>query len=212
MKPQRVLIALLLAGFGTSAAADPLAAGRQVVLHGGSAGTTPCAACHGAEGSGDAAAGFPRLAGQNAAYLTKQINDIRSGNRASPIMRAAVRGLTAQEIQAVAAYYAAQRPAPDKHAEGAIDGAGEQLARHGDPASQVPACDSCHGPDGRGVAPTFPALAGQHPGYLLAQLEAFHRGDRHNDAGGIMAAVAKKLNEAQMGAVANYFANLKTAP
>lgn len=213
MNLQRLVIALGLAGACTVAAAasNPEQAGRQVALHGAAAGGAPCMACHGAHGRGDAAAGFPRLAGQGAAYLAKQLRDFRGGRRANSVMDAAVKNLSDAEITAVAAYYASQHPAPAQRPEGATGGAGEQLARQGDTNAQIPACDSCHGPDGRGMPPTFPALAGQQARYLRAQLDAFHRGDRHNDAGGIMSAVARKLDGAQMDAVANYFANLKPA-
>ena len=65
-------------------------------------GIPACMACHGADGAG--VADFPRLAGQHAKYVVKQLNYIQSLVRAAPVMHGIVKDLTPAEIQAVAAY------------------------------------------------------------------------------------------------------------
>ena len=71
-----------------------------------------CAACHGPEGN-SATADFPRLAGQYADYLAKALRDYKAGVRKNAIMGAMAQPLTAQDIENMAAYYAAQ-PGPLK--------------------------------------------------------------------------------------------------
>ena len=65
-------------------------------------GIPACMACHGADAAG--IADFPRLAGQHAKYIVKQLNYIQSLVRAAPVMHGIVKDLTPNEIQAVAAY------------------------------------------------------------------------------------------------------------
>ena len=65
-------------------------------------GIPACMACHGADATG--VADFPRLAGQHAKYVVKQLNFIQSLVRAAPVMHGIVKDLTPAEIQALAAY------------------------------------------------------------------------------------------------------------
>ena len=70
----------------------------------------------------------------------------------------------------------------------------------------VMTCATCHGPQGRSIVPKFPALAGQHPKYLAAQLQAFKaqtRGD--SDALGYMWGMAAPLNDEMIAALAAYY-------
>jgi cytochrome c553 len=71
----------------------------------------------------------------------------------------------------------------------------------------VMTCATCHGPQGRSIVPKFPALAGQHPKYLAAQMQAFKaqtRGDP--DALGYMWGMAAPLSDEMIGALAAYYA------
>lgn len=63
-----------------------------------------CTGCHGPDGKGIAAAGFPRLAGLPAAYLSKQLHDWRSGSRKQPVMEPLAKALSEDEIKAVSTY------------------------------------------------------------------------------------------------------------
>ena len=65
-------------------------------------GITACMSCHGKNAEG--ASIFPRLAGQHAAYVTRQLSVIQNQQRASPIMHGIIKDLTPDEMKAVAAF------------------------------------------------------------------------------------------------------------
>ena len=195
----------------TSAAAD---LGQQIATQGNSRGAVACVACHGPTGAGNAAAGFPRLAGLNADYLTKQLRDYQSGARDNPIMQPIAQALDEQEQVSVSAYYAAQEGSPAPligRADRAPQSLGERLATRGAWERDVPECVSCHGPGGAGVGAAFPRLAGQHASYIEQQLQAWKQGSRDNDPNQLMRPVAEKLTDEESAAVAAYFAQLGTA-
>ncbi len=203
-------LAVLLCGLVSQAAlaVGDASTGQRIALQGNGKGAAACVGCHGANGEGNAAAGFPRLAGLDDQYLVKQLQDYQQGTRQNPIMQPIATVLDNQEMLDVAAYYAGMIPAggtPDTTVGGE---AGEVLALRGDWNRDIPACISCHGPGGRGVDPHFPALAGQHAGYLKAQLLAWRADTRNNDANDLMGVVAKRMTEAQIDAVTAYFAGL----
>jgi cytochrome c553 len=157
------------------------------------------------------AAGIPRLAGQAADYLQKQLDDYASGARENPIMRNWAKQLNETQRAAVAAYYASLT-APYVASTGApmpIQLArGRQLAVQGDEAERVQACDNCHGPEGSGLPHSAPYLAGQSGEYLAVALRSWQQRTRHNDGGKLMASVAGRLKEADIAAVAAYFPSL----
>jgi cytochrome c553 len=170
-----------------------------------------CQACHGAKGEGMAAVGGPRIAGESAYYLEKQLRDFAGGTRASAIMGPIAKTLSAPDRSAVAAYfaslpsYAALSAKPPTSAQSAR---GHQLAIEGSEARRVQACDNCHGPEGSGVAFSAPALAGQLAPYLATQLKSWQMGTRKNDAGALMSSVASRLDDADIAAVTAYYASL----
>ena len=173
--------------------------------------TPPCEACHGAHGEGMAAAHVPRLAGQSADYLRKQLDDYADGTRDNPIMANFAKALSKQQRTRFAARYASM-PAPVISTPASIGtvglARGHQLAYQGDETKRVAACNACHGPDGMGVAYAAPYLAGQSAEYLASALNAFRQGTRKNDAGELMRSVAERLDDADVAAVAGYFASL----
>ncbi|WP_294736505.1 c-type cytochrome [uncultured Pseudomonas sp.] len=185
--------------------------GKNVFTQGGSQpGAAPCVACHGADGLGLAAAGFPRLAGLPAGYLRKQLQDFKSGTRNSPVMQPLASALTEEEISAVTQALAAMpapAPAPVHRSDLPTDAA-QKIALQGAWERQIPACVSCHGPAGVGIGDAFPPLAGQSAAYLAAQLNAWRSGTRHNDPNDLMGHVAKSLSAEEVQAVATYFASL----
>ncbi|MCS3419804.1 cytochrome c553 [Pseudomonas sp. BIGb0450] len=185
--------------------------GKNVFTQGGSQpGAAPCVACHGADGLGLAAAGFPRLAGLPAGYLRKQLQDFKSGTRNSPVMQPLASALTEEEISAVTQALAAMpapAPAPVHRSDLPTDAA-QKIALQGAWERQIPACVSCHGPAGVGVGDAFPPLAGQSAAYLAGQLNAWRSGTRHNDPNDLMGHVAKSLSAEEVQAVATYFASL----
>jgi cytochrome c553 len=170
----------------------------------------PCSSCHGPDGAGIAAAGFPRIAGHSALYVAKQLNDFASGTRASPIMGPIAKALSAQDVADVSAYYAGKPNVPwtPEKADAKLVLTGKTIATLGDAKAGVQACANCHGPDGRGEAPYNPPLQGQGSTYITAQLNAWRQGTRHNDSGELMSGLAKRLTPADVAAVSAYFASL----
>jgi len=184
--------------------------GANLVNQGDGSGA-PCFICHGADGQGNDAGGFPRLAGLDAGYLEKQMQDYRSGRRISVIMQPNVDNFSDQQISDIAAYFAglpASGSQASANAGGNLLASGESLVKAGDWDNHIPPCTSCHGPASQGVGSSFPALAGQHPGYIRQQLTAWKKGERSNDPNHLMTAVAERLSDAQITAVAAYLGSL----
>ena len=164
-----------------------------------------CAGCHGAAGIPAAGTPFPRLAGLPAEYLAKQLFDYRDGTRASPLMGPLAKGLSGAEIAALARHYAARPAPPSKAAKADGPQRGRQLGRYGDNALALPACIDCHGSDATGGGPILPPLAQPAP-YTIAQLQAFRSGERANDDNRVMREFAKRLSDADIKALADYYA------
>lgn len=177
-----------------------------------------CVACHGLDGNSLVSA-YPKLAGQGAKYLAKQLRDFKrtgSDARVNPIMQGMAAPLSEQDILDLAAYFAAQKSSTNA-ADPALVKVGEALWRGGNLASGVMACTGCHNPSGLGnTLAAFPALRGQHADYVEVQLKAFRaaaRGDlvgdkRENDAEGVMRSVAKHLSDSEIKAVAQFVSGL----
>ncbi|MCP5347791.1 MAG: c-type cytochrome [Gammaproteobacteria bacterium] len=168
-----------------------------------------CATCHGSGGNSQISMN-PSLAGQNANYIVKQLQDYQSGERQNPTMSAMVGSLSGQDIEDIAAYYASQ----ERRIVGAQDdqetlALGEALYRAGNSEIGSAACTACHAPTGKGNAPAgFPAIGGQHSEYTLTQLRAFRASERANDLNGMMRTVVERLTDAELEALANYVAGL----
>ena len=198
-----VVIAATCALLGSATAA--LAAGDAAA---GKAKSATCAACHNADGNSTIAQ-YPKLAGQSADYLLKQLQDYKSGTRANPIMLGMVAPLSPQDMEDLAAYFASQqvvRAAADPK----LAPQGEALFRGGNLNSGVSACAACHGTVGAGnPAAKFPVIAGQHAEYLELQLKAFRAVERANDAGQMMRAIAAKMTDPEIKAVASYVQGLQ---
>lgn len=187
--------------------------GASVAQQGNGRGATACLACHGVDGAGNDSAGFPRLAAMDAGYLAKQLHDFQSGARQNAVMAPIAKALSDEEIKAVAGYYASL-PAPKVAAPKAspeVSTAGEHLVSVGRWDDTIPACVQCHGPGARGVGSHFPGLAGQHAGYIESQIKAWKSGQRGNDPNDLMKAVADRLSDEDITAVAVYLASQPAA-
>ncbi|MDP2029448.1 MAG: c-type cytochrome [Thiobacillus sp.] len=167
-----------------------------------------CAGCHSVDGN-SAATANPKLAGLNAEYINKQLTDFKSGARKNAIMSGMVAALTPQDMLNLAAYYSAQQPKPATSKDEALALQGQKIYRGGVMGAGVPACASCHGPQGKGIPTQFPRLAGQHGEYVYTQLNAFRVEERSNDAAKMMRSIAAKLTDADMKAVASYIQGLR---
>ncbi|WP_426690596.1 c-type cytochrome [Rhodanobacter ginsengiterrae] len=207
---RRWISALCLACLALPSAAAPAVDAGAIAQSGNGKGAVPCMACHGVDGAGQAAAGYPRLAGLNAAYLRKQLDDFASGARGNPLMQPIATALSDDERQAMASYYS-QLPLPPAlaaptSAMPAADSVGALLATRGDWSRNVPGCVQCHGPGGVGVGAGFPPLAGQPAAYVASQLKAWQAGTRHNDPLQLMQHLSSALTAQDIQAVAAWFA------
>jgi len=196
---------LLIASFGALlAAANASAAGDATA---GQAKSATCAGCHGADGNSMNPV-WPKLAGQHANYIAKQLQDFKGGARKNATMTAMAAPLSEQDMDNLAAYFASQKMKLGTTAEDMVE-AGQTLYRAGNAASGVPACAACHGPTGAGNAQAkFPALGGQHADYVVKTLKDFRSGARANDAGQMMRSIAAKMTDAEIAAVAQYVQGL----
>ncbi len=130
------------------------------------------------------------------------------GLRHAPVMSPLAKNLSEQQINAVSAYYASlsytAKPLP---ADYQTLERGADLALRGKPEYGLPACVSCHAPNGEGFGADFPPLAGQPPKYLIEQIDKWQTGERDNDPLALMKAVANQLTDADKINAAAYFAN-----
>lgn len=166
-----------------------------------------CAACHGADGN-SLLPDNPNLAGQHEAYLAKQLRNYKSGQRENAIMAGMVAGLTDQDMQNLAAFYASQSPSRLAATDQTLAAQGQRLFRGGDLEKGVAACSGCHSPNGAGIPKQYPRIAGQHASYTAAQLKAFRAGQRENDDNQMMRMVASRLTDQEIAALAEYLAGL----
>jgi cytochrome c553 len=181
-------------------------AGKQIANSGAPNGVAACASCHGAQGEGNAASNFPRIAGQPAAYLARQLRSYTNGDRINPVMEPIAKALTKQQIDAVSSYYAAlEAPSPKPAAPAAAAKRGQMLASVGDDKIGVQGCANCHGPGGIGEPPNYPYLASQHSGYLTVTLGEWKKGTRKTDPSQQMNMIAKRLSDADIASVSAYY-------
>jgi cytochrome c553 len=158
-----------------------------------------------------AAKGNPRLAGQAAGYLAKQLDDFASGGRTSPVMTPLAKSLTEQQRTDVATYFASLATPYDTAigpADATLFERGQLLARSGDESKQLQACANCHGPGGSGERFAAPYLEGQSATYMAATIKEWKSGARENDPGKQMVVVARRLDDRDIAAVAAYFAGI----
>ncbi len=157
----------------------------------------------------------PSIAGQPAEYITLQLAHFQSGLRVNPVMQGMSATLKPEDMRALGAYFAKQKPKGLAAKDAALVTAGQKLYRGGDAAAGIPACAACHTPAGAGLAKNYPRLAGQYADYTYAQLKSFKAGERGNDKDGkdvngrIMGMIAAKMSDAQMKAVAEYTSGLR---
>lgn len=197
-------IGAILIGFSSTM----LFAANAADVEAGKAKSMLCAGCHGADGNSMAAT-WPKLAGQHAGYLVKQLKEYKSGVRVDPTMQGMASTLDDQGMEDVAAYFASQQIKPSTFDKSKV-ALGESIYRGGITQAAVPACMGCHSPDGSGNEPAnFPSLKSQHVDYTVAQLKKFRDGSRANDSGEMMRSVAARMTDDEIQAVAAYIAGIQ---
>ena len=207
MNRSAVVASILMMGLAISclpARSDPSTPQAPAIVR------STCYMCHAERGNEPALAFIPRLAAQNATYIEEQLGAFRDGSRADPpavlYMWPMTQTLSDADVKAAAEWFASQ-PAPTPFPKDSSADEGQDIYTKGILASDVPACQSCHGPkaEGNGI---FPRLAGQNAQYLLAQLLYFRSGVRNDKGADIMRPITQHLTDSQMKAVANYLSSL----
>ena len=162
-----------------------------------------CSTCHGPRGISTSPE-FPILAAQRTGYLAAQIDAFRKQTRAEKDAHDFMWGIAGRLDEGIAtgiaAYYAAQPPAPGRTDDSALVAKGKELYDKGLPDRGIPACASCHGANGEGIA-DFPRLAGQHAKYVAKQLTYIQKLTR---AAPVMHGIVKDLTPSEIQAVATY--------
>ncbi len=195
-----IAVCAMLALTGVSVAAGDAKAGKAKAVN--------CAGCHGLNGNSTNPA-WPKLAGQHAGFIAKQLADFKSGKtRSDPLMAGQVANLSQQDMDDLGAYFASQTGS-----QGAADEklavAGAKLYRGGNKKKGVAACIACHGPTGAGnPAAKFPKLSGQHAAYVEKAMKDFRSGNRSNDMNKMMRNIAEKMSDKEIKAVASYISGL----
>ena len=193
------LVATALLFSAWAGAAGPAAneeRGKQVA-------TTVCASCHAVDGNSGIAT-YPRLAGQNAFYIEQNAKLIRDGKRTTgnaKEMRDQMGAVSDQDLKDAALYFSKQYPKAGEVNPKISPELGAKIFRGGIAERKVPACMSCHGPNGAGMPNEYPRISGQHAGYVETELKAYRDGVRKNAK---MEKVAKMLSPEEMKAVANF--------
>ena len=195
-----IAVCAMLALTGVSVAAGNAKAGK--------AKATNCAGCHGVNGNSTNPA-WPKLAGQNAGFIAKQLADFKSGKkRSDPLMAGQVASLSQQDMDDLGAYFASQTGTQGA-ADEKLAAAGSKLYRGGNKKKGIAACIACHSPTGAGnPAAKFPKLSGQHATYVEKAMKDFRSGKRSNDMNKMMRNIAEKMNDKEIKAVASYISGL----
>jgi cytochrome c553 len=162
-----------------------------------------CEGCHRKNASGRSDGTIPRLTGQHASVIVKQVLDIRAGRRSNPSMQPFVvdPSFTMTQLVDIAAYL------QGLPFEGSIGkGPGTDLAQGKQLYERD--CASCHGARGEGDAAQFnPMVGAQHYRYLVREVIAIRDGSRGN-SNAEMVKVVKPYTPAEIEAVADYMSQM----
>ena len=167
-----------------------------------------CHACHCQSGISQSPTLGPNLAGQNRYYLVQSLQEYKKAQspeqgRYDPIMTPVVQALSQEDMLDIAVYYANQPPERFR-AKPRLLQRGSTLYRWGDHHREISACQSCHMPQGEGLdSAAIPRLSGQHPEYLVAQLQAY-RANKRKGILNIINDIAQRMTDEDMKAVAKF--------
>ena len=167
-----------------------------------------CQECHGLSGVG-LAPSAPKLSGQYADYLIKQLEDFQSGARKHPVMTVMAESLSDDDRADIAAWYGSNKPMQSGNSPASLTA--RDLFTRGDVTRNVLPCKSCHGEAGRGsfsANGSYPAIGGQHMIYLREQLRNWRSAARSNSPGNVMNIIAKTLSDSEIESLANYISEM----
>jgi cytochrome c553 len=162
-----------------------------------------CQGCHGEDGNSLSDL-VPKLSGQNAGYIIKQVHNFQAGKRKHAIMNDLAVTVNDEDLADIAAYF---ESLPKMKGTGSNNKIGKKLFLKGDISRKVIACINCHGKNGKGLNPNasmFPVIGGQNKDYLSRQLMNFRKDERNNSPNKIMNTITNKLTDEEIGALAEY--------
>lgn len=206
------LVFVAAMGVSVSASVFAQASGKPDLKKGAEIASQVCAGCHGADGNSPTPAN-PKLAGQHAEYLAKQLSNFKvkpgakEPERNNAVMAAFAAQLSDEDMRNVSAFYASQPLSPAAARDKSLVELGRNIYRGGIAAKGIPACAGCHGPTGAGIPSQYPRLQGQYAEYTESQLTGFRQGTRANNAS--MTAISSRLSDAEIKAVSDYIAGLR---
>lgn len=170
-----------------------------------------CKECHGETLTGVPSGEYPNLTLQRGPYVLSQFGAFHQTLRGSERMKLVTNALSADDRATMAAYIDSLPPEPRQGEPVEGDPAlGRRIAMEGLPDQDVPACLSCHGPDGLEGLPMTPRLHGQYPKYLVHRLDRLSAGDALTDSP--MPRIASALTDEDREAVAAWFAAEQPVP
>jgi len=213
MKRSLLVLLCSMTAFGAQASDAAKAAPKGDAARGQAIVSTVCIACHGPDGNSPLPVN-PKLAGQHADYLLKQMKNFKGTDgkppeRTNPVMNGMIAAYDEGQMRDLAAYFSAQTQKGETAKNRETVERGQKLYRGGDQAKVLPACAGCHGPTGAGIPAQYPRIGGQFPEYMEAQLKNFREGTRTNDPNKMMRTIALKMTDAEIKAVADYIAGLR---
>ena len=172
-----------------------------------------CQTCHAVSAQGYRGSyPMPRLAGQRPEYIANQLQAFIERRRLNPVMGNVAHVLSPAMVEALTTRFKDLDPPPLGGAPKELVAEGEKIFKEGVSAAEIPACDSCHGADAKGVG-EIPRLAGQLNDYVISKLSNWARERGQDpakpDNSAIMQPIASKLTAEQMAAVAAYVSYLK---
>jgi cytochrome c553 len=167
-----------------------------------------CVACHGQDGNSMVGL-WPSLAGQNANYLVRQLQHIKSGKRSIAVMAGLLDNFSKEDLDDIAAFYASKNNTIGQAEADKVE-LGRKLYYSGSLEKGIPACTACHSPKGKGNAPAgYPLLSGQQADYVTKSLKNYRSGERNNDESSqMMMAIAYKLDDVEIDALSSFINGL----
>lgn len=189
-----LLVPLLVSAMGSVVAQTDAARAEKIV-------SGSCFLCHGENGESSSEI-FPKLAGQHANYIAKQLENFKTGKRKSTAMADMSSRLSAEDMVALGAYFESKKSDPESIKDPDLANVGRYIFHTGNKFSGVPPCASCHGKDGLGTA-NLPRLAGQYASYIETQLKLFSQRERTND-NAVMHSIVSNMSPLEIAAVAEY--------
>jgi cytochrome c553 len=185
--------ALIAAYFAVIALASPALTRADADPEHGRKLAYTCYGCHGIPNYKNVYPTYsvPKLEGQHAEYLAIALQAYRSGERSHGTMHSQAATLSDQDMQDIGAFLAGK----------SLQAGAKPVGKPPQKAQEL--CVACHGPEGVGITPQYPSLAGQHADYLERALRDYRDGGRKNP---VMGGFVAQLTDEDIEELAEYYA------